>query len=72
MVELKYLKDGYKHDMGPTVITAPFLFQELFQLFDENLDDHLEFVPVSPWYRSVFHTGKEFNYKGTRRKWTRR
>ena len=56
--------DGYKHDMGPTVITAPFLFQELFQLFDENLDDHLEFVPVSPWYRFVFHTGKEFNYSG--------
>ena len=56
--------DGYKHDMGPTVITAPFLFQELFQLFDENLDDHLEFVPVSPWYRFVFHNGKEFNYSG--------
>mgnify|MGYP000002602123 CR=1 FL=1 len=55
--------DGYKHDMGPTVITAPFLFQELFQLFDENLDDHLEFVPVSPWYRFVFHNGKEFKFE---------
>ena len=49
--------DGYKHDMGPTVITAPFLFQELFQLFDENLYDHLEFVHVSPCYRFVFHNG---------------
>jgi len=56
--------DGYKHDMGPTVITAPFLFQELFQLFEENLEDHLEFVPVSPWYRFVFHNGREFNYSG--------
>ena len=22
--------DGYRHDAGPTVITAPFLFDELF------------------------------------------
>ena len=38
--------DGFKHDMGPTVITAPFLFYELFELFCENLDDNLDFVPV--------------------------
>ena len=30
-------KDGYRHDAGPTVITAPFLFEELFELFGENL-----------------------------------
>ena len=23
-------REGYKHDAGPTVITAPFLFEELF------------------------------------------
>ena len=31
-----FVKDGYKHDAGPTVITAPFLFRELFELFNEN------------------------------------
>ena len=56
--------DGFKHDMGPTVITAPFLFRELFELFGENLDDKLNFVAVSPWYRYVFHDGREFNYTG--------
>ena len=25
--------DGFKHDAGPTVITAPFLFEELFSSF---------------------------------------
>ena len=30
-------KNGFKHDAGPTVITAPFLFDELFQLFGENI-----------------------------------
>ncbi|MFT7141613.1 MAG: phytoene desaturase, partial [Sulfitobacter sp.] len=32
-------RGGYHHDAGPTVITAPFLFDELFDLFDEKLQD---------------------------------
>ena len=55
-------KDGFRHDAGPTVITAPFMFEELFQLFDENLADHLEFVPVDPWYRFHFPDGSDFDY----------
>ena len=27
-----FKRGGYKHDAGPTVITAPFLFDELFEL----------------------------------------
>ena len=26
-------RGGFRHDAGPTVITAPFLFDELFELF---------------------------------------
>lgn len=29
-------RDGFRHDAGPTVITAPFLFDELFELFDRS------------------------------------
>ncbi len=32
-----YEVDGFKHDAGPTVLTAPFLFEELFNLFDKNI-----------------------------------
>ncbi|MGB2474366.1 MAG: phytoene desaturase family protein, partial [Litorivicinaceae bacterium] len=35
--------DGYRHDAGPTVITAPFLFDELFGLFGERREAHIEF-----------------------------
>ena len=38
-----FQKGGYRHDAGPTVITAPFLFEELFELYDKNLKDHLNF-----------------------------
>ena len=58
-----FQKGGYRHDAGPTVITAPFLFEELFELYDKNLKDHLNFVPLDPWYRFYFHNGKTFDYR---------
>ena len=56
-------KGGYKHDAGPTVITAPFLFEELFELFGEDLKDHLDFKSLDPWYRFYFHNGRTFDYR---------
>ncbi len=44
------------------MITAPFLFEELFQLFDEDIADHLSFVPITPWYRYYFDDGRTFDY----------
>lgn len=59
-------RNGYRFDAGPTVITAPFLFDELFALFGENRSDYLEFVPLSPWYRFYFsEDGSTFDYGGT-------
>ena len=56
--------DGFKHDAGPTVITAPFLFEELFTLFGEDINNHVSFIPLSPWYRYIFHNGQTFDYSG--------
>ena len=57
--------DGYRHDAGPTVITAPFLFDELFELFGERRQDHIEFRELKPWYRFIFPDGDHFDYGGT-------
>jgi phytoene desaturase len=58
-------RGGYRHDAGPTVITAPFLFDELFELFDEKLTDHLDFVPLDPFYRFHFADGSQFDYRAS-------
>jgi phytoene desaturase len=58
-------RDGFRHDAGPTVITAPFLFEELFALFGERLADHVQLVPVKPWYRFSFADGDHFDYGGS-------
>lgn len=57
--------DGFTHDAGPTVITAPFLFEELFSLFGKKLSDYVKLVPVDPWYRFYFSDGTQFDYGGT-------
>ncbi len=58
-------RNGFRFDAGPTVVTAPFLFEELFALFDRDLKDYLKLVPLTPWYRFQFPDGDTFDYGGT-------
>ncbi|HRD75121.1 MAG TPA: phytoene desaturase family protein [Hyphomicrobiaceae bacterium] len=60
-----YIHDGFRHDAGPTIITAPFLIDELFELFGRRREDYLRLVPLAPWYRFHFHDGTTFDYGGT-------
>jgi phytoene desaturase len=60
-----YRRNGYVFDAGPTVVTAPFLFDELFALFGKRREDYITFVPVYPWYRIQFADGTRFDYGGT-------
>ncbi|NNE20754.1 MAG: phytoene desaturase [Myxococcales bacterium] len=56
--------EGFHFDAGPTVITAPYLFDELFELFGKDRRDYFELVPVDPFYRVVFPDGRSFDYVG--------
>jgi phytoene desaturase len=58
-------KDGFRHDAGPTVLTAPHLFRELFELFDKRLEDYVTLVQPDPWYRFWYHDGETFDYGST-------
>ena len=59
-----FKKDSFIYDGGPTVITAPYLFEELFSLFDKKISDYVKIVPLNLWYRFVFSDGKTFDYSG--------
>jgi phytoene desaturase len=56
---------GFRHDAGPTVITASFLFEELFALHGKRLEDYVKLVTLDPWYRFRFPDGTYFNYGGS-------
>ncbi len=58
----QYEINGFKFDGGPTVITAPYMFDELFAAAGRRLADYVEFVPLDPFYRLFDHTGRHFDY----------
>lgn len=57
-------QDGFTFDAGPTVITAPFLFEELWALCGRRLADDVDLRPVAPFYRIRFDDGETFDYSG--------
>lgn len=57
-----YEINGFKFDGGPTVITAPFLFHELFELAGKKLEDYFTLKPLNPFYRIFNHKGESFDY----------
>ncbi len=57
-------RDGYTFDAGPTVVTAPYLFDELYALFERDARDYYQLVPVDPFYHVMFHDGSSFDYVG--------
>jgi phytoene desaturase len=56
---------GFTYDAGPTILTAPFLIDELFALAGKRTEDYVKIVPVTPFYRIVFPDGRHFDYTGT-------
>ena len=59
-----YRQDGFTFDAGPTVITAPEALRELFTGAGRDLDDFVELLPVSPFYRLMWEDGYQFDYSG--------
>ena len=59
-----FKKNGFTFDGGPTVITAPYLINELFELFNKNAKEYIEIIPLKTWYRFIFEDGMKFDYSG--------
>ncbi len=59
-----FRQDGFTFDAGPTVITAPYLFEELFEAVGKNWRDYYEIMPIDPFYRIMYDDGSQFDYVG--------
>ena len=57
-------QDGFTVDAGPTVITAPFMFEELWALCGRRMAADIDLRPVAPYYRVRFDDGECFDYCG--------
>ena len=59
-----FQKNGFIYDGGPTVITAPYLINELFELFQKKPEDYIKLTPLKVWYQFIFEDESKFNYSG--------
>ena len=57
-------KNGFTFDGGPTVITAPYLINELFDLFKKDPKDYIKLTPLKIWYQFIFEDKTKFDYSG--------
>lgn len=55
---------GYTFDMGPSIITVPFLINELFLLNNEDMHQYLDLVKLDPFYRIYYHDKTYIDYNG--------
>jgi phytoene desaturase len=59
-----FRQDGFTFDAGPTIITAPFLLEELWALAGRRFADDIDLRSVTPFYRITFKNGSTFDCSG--------
>ncbi len=59
-----FRQDGFTFDAGPTIITAPFLLEELWSLCGRRFSDDVDLRPMMPFFRLRFDDGETFDYSG--------
>jgi phytoene desaturase len=57
-------QDGHVFDAGPTIITAPFLLEELWALCGRKFSDDVDLRAMQPFFRLRFDDGETFDYSG--------
>ena len=57
-------RHGFTFDAGPTIITAPFLLEELWKLCGKKMSDDVDLRAMDPFYQIRFSDGRIFNYTG--------
>ena len=59
-----YNIDGYRFDGGPTVITAAWIFDEIWQAAGRSRRDYFQLVVCDPLYRIFDHNRQPFDFSG--------
>jgi len=65
----RWSEQGFKFDTGPSLITMPWIFREIFEAVGSRLEDHLQLVPVSPICEYLYPDGTRFNYSSSMPEW---
>ena len=58
----QYEMNGFKFDGGPTVMTAPYIFDEIFAAAGRSRQDYIDLMPLDPFYRIYSEDGRYLDY----------
>jgi len=58
--------DGFRFDGGPTVITAPYLFEDIWRMSGRDFREYVDLQPLDPFYRIFGADGRYVDYHRTR------
>ena len=64
-----WTEQGFRFDTGPSLITMPWIFREIFEAVGSRIEDHLQLVPVSPICEYLYPDGTRFNYSSSMPEW---
>ena len=52
------MRSGHRFDLGPTIVTLPNMFRELWQFCGRNFDDYVDLKPLDEFYKIKFWDGE--------------
>lgn len=55
-----FRQNDFVFDAGPTIVTAPFVFEELWELCGKRMSDYVTLKPMDPFYKIRFDDGDVF------------
>lgn len=58
------MQNGYRFDLGPTIVTVPQVFHALWDLAGRRMEDDIELVRLDPFYTIHFPDGETFTATG--------
>lgn len=65
----RWCAGGFTFDTGPSLITMPWVFDELFAAAGSRLADHVTLTRLDPLARYVFDDGTSFDYGSSLPEW---
>ena len=59
-------RNGFVFDTGPSLITMPWVFEELFKEAGSNFQEHVQLIPLNPLADYVYPDGTRLTYSTER------
>ncbi len=67
----QWQSEGFCFDTGPSLITMPWVFQDLFETAGARMEDHVQLIPLDPLSEYIYDDGTRFTYTSHMPEWFR-